>query len=226
MQRTQSPFAPSRPFTRDGGGAGGGMAATAGVAYEAPLLELDEIAACLQELGLHVAAEDLRNPQPDMVRRVYEFFVDLHLGVSRNDLLQPKFSAMDVFEQPDLHEESVPLVVFQKALTTLMETCHANFRWSDVTHPSAKRTQRLFSALINFSKFREERLSAFQGYIQETSTLHDRHLHMEESNQQLLVRVMGHRARRTEEQPRADSLAADVAKLEDQINRMNQEQVA
>lgn len=41
----------------------------------------------------------------------------------REELIQPKFSALDAFEFPELHDESVPTTNFFRHLTRLMVIC-------------------------------------------------------------------------------------------------------
>ena len=38
----------------------------------------------------------------------------------REDLQQPVFAAIDIFEFPELHDESIPFMAFTKALSKLM----------------------------------------------------------------------------------------------------------
>lgn len=62
-------------------------------------------------------------------------------------------------EFPNLHEESLQNLKFLKSAMRLMHICGVHdFGLIDLTSPSYKRLRRQLSAVINFIKFREERL--------------------------------------------------------------------
>lgn len=51
--------------------------------------------------------------------------------------------------------------------------------------PEGPRTKRILSALINFAKFREERLGTYQEFTAQTDQLIDLKVALEEENQTL-----------------------------------------
>jgi hypothetical protein len=70
----------------------------------------------MEEYGIPLTEQDIKKPQPEKMAAIYERFVEDMMGVFREDLQQPQFGALDAFEQPELHEESVPQMLFYKAL--------------------------------------------------------------------------------------------------------------
>jgi kinetochore protein Nuf2 len=48
----------------------------------------------------------------------------------RDELMQPVFTAMDAFEYPELHDESIPCYNFYRQLSKLMVACGVkDFSW-------------------------------------------------------------------------------------------------
>ena len=45
----------------------------------------------MPNLGIHMSESDLTSPEPEFVINVYETFVDLLAGVSKEELNQPQF---------------------------------------------------------------------------------------------------------------------------------------
>ena len=111
-----------------------------GNSHTFPILPLDEILLCLQELNINVEEADITKPEHTVMRMVYENFVDLLMGVTNGDINQPNvFGAIEVLENPELHEESLSRLHFHKHLLRLMSTVGvADFVMADVTSPDYK----------------------------------------------------------------------------------------
>jgi kinetochore protein Nuf2 len=65
-------------------------------------------------------------------------------------------------EFPELHDESIPAVAFLHALNRLLLASGVkDFSMRDLHKPEPQRLRRNLSAIINFAKFREEKLVAY-----------------------------------------------------------------
>lgn len=54
----------------------------------------------------------------------------MHTTTCREELTQPVFTAMDAFEFPELHDESIPCYNFLRQLSKLMLACGVkDFSW-------------------------------------------------------------------------------------------------
>ena len=80
--------------------------------YSFPILKVNEILCCLNELSIGAVEDDLKKPQPLKVQMIYSQFIELLLNEKREDMAQPAFSGMQELEYPELHEESVPTIGF------------------------------------------------------------------------------------------------------------------
>ena len=84
-----------------------------------PTLDSSEILSFLKELGIDFTDEDLRNPQAQNVRTVYENFVEWITGTTADTLQQPVLAALEHLGYPELYEEAIPELQFQKILYVL-----------------------------------------------------------------------------------------------------------
>ncbi|GFH15494.1 DHR10 domain-containing protein [Haematococcus lacustris] len=108
-------------------------------------------------------ASQLAKPSYEVARPVFEQIVIMLTGITREELTQPVFTAMDAFEYPELHDESIAANNFFRQLCKLMSASGVkDFSWRDVFKPDPPRLRRHLSAIINFAKFREEKALAFQ----------------------------------------------------------------
>eukprot|EP00850_Spirogloea_muscicola_P008205 SM000043S15833 [mRNA] locus=s43:415710:421088:+ [translate_table: standard] len=85
-----------------------------------PEITRKEILACMGDLEVPLSDGDLLKPTMEAIRPVYESVVTLLMGISREELHQPVFSAIDALEFPELHEESIACLAFNRAVTKLM----------------------------------------------------------------------------------------------------------
>ncbi|XP_063933347.1 kinetochore protein Nuf2-like isoform X1 [Zophobas morio] len=123
----------------------------------------------LLTFGIALSEQSYKNPQREEITEIYFVLVEKVMGIKASDFSQLEFSALESFEFPSLHEESVPKLTLIKALFYLMNICGVqDFILKDLTHPEFQRTRRNLSALINFKKFRATQLIKFQNLQDET----------------------------------------------------------
>ena len=64
-----------------------------------------------------------------VTRSCFDLTCPTHHSI-REELTQPVFTAMDAFEYPELHDESVPSYNFFRQLAKLMQACGVkDFSW-------------------------------------------------------------------------------------------------
>ncbi|RKO89731.1 kinetochore protein Nuf2, partial [Blyttiomyces helicus] len=127
-----------------------------GGCYSFPSLKVSEILQCMSDLQIPFTEADLMQPTMQRVVPIYEAFLEIFVGVGRES--QPSFAALEILEFPDLHQEAISILGFQRQLRKLM--CGVgmeDFGIRDIVRPESPRLRRIISAVINFAKFREER---------------------------------------------------------------------
>lgn len=157
--------------------------------YSFPVLENDELLPCLEEMELPLSAADLGKPTFEIVRPLFENVLTTLTGVTREELMQPVFTAIDAFEFPELHDESIPcLNFFRQMHRLLLNTGVKDFNLRDIYKPESLRLRRQLSAVVNFAKFREEKLVAYADMQAKLEAMLDERKHLEDEN---LQRVRG-----------------------------------
>jgi len=193
--------------------------------YSFPTLENREILECMSELGCSISEEQLTKPTPDHIMRVMEQLLDLFMGFSADDNAQIKFSGMDVFDHPEIHEFSVGQLAFHRSIIKLMRASGVyDFELRDISMPQHARIRKLFSAVINFAKFREEKVATFEQFVESTEALQNQKAEVDSKFEQLNAQLTQLRAQRKQEEPIIEELHAENEKMESQIRSLNQEQ--
>jgi kinetochore protein Nuf2 len=133
------------------------------VGFSYPILSERDIVQCLHELGLtKINSEQLQKPTYETVQYMFENLVVSLCGVSREELQQPMFAAIDVIDYAELHDESIPAMAFFVQTAKLMRASGVrDFSMKDLHKPDVVRLKKHLSAIINFAKFREEKLLAY-----------------------------------------------------------------
>jgi kinetochore protein Nuf2 len=95
-----------------------------------------------------------------LYREILEFLSEMCVGVTKDEMAQPAFNGLQVFNNYELHEESIPILHAFRAVNKMMNICGIpDFSIKDYMVPSAKRFRRQLSGIINYAKFREERFT-------------------------------------------------------------------
>lgn len=193
--------------------------------YSFPTLENREILECMSELGCSISEEQLTKPTADHIMRVMEQLLDLFMGFSADDNAQIKFSGMDVFDHPEIHEFSVGQLAFHRSIIKLMRASGVyDFELRDISAPQYVRIRKLFSAVINFAKFREEKVATFEQFVESTEALQNQKADADLKFEQQTAQLAQLRAQRKQEEPIINELQAENESMEGKIRALNQEQ--
>ncbi|GMH25714.1 hypothetical protein Nepgr_027557 [Nepenthes gracilis] len=120
--------------------------------FSHPTLPRSDIVAILSESQIVTIWEtDLINPSPKFVSDVYASLL-IHLDLLQDDHGQVDFVALQRFENPDMHVDSVRVMnLFNKIKEILAAVgCPVNFTLDDLVRPDTHRTAKFLSAIINF----------------------------------------------------------------------------
>ncbi|KAL2316035.1 Kinetochore protein nuf2 [Schizosaccharomyces pombe] len=137
-----------------------------------PSLKRAEILECIDGLGIPFTAKELDQPTSKAVIPLYEEFLDLFMGLTRQNLEEKVNSLQDSVENFEIIHESLRFTVFYQILSQFMQNiCFHDFTIQDLLKPDRNRLQLILSAVINFAKLREERLQQFDDDIQKRESL-------------------------------------------------------
>ncbi|ORY79910.1 Nuf2 family-domain-containing protein [Protomyces lactucae-debilis] len=172
------------------------------VVYHYPTLPPDEITACLRELHIAVTADDLVRPTASKMQLIYSMFADIMMGVTSDFIYSCKTACEQCSDHPDLFADPAHLMIFYNYLRILMkEVGYHQFALQDLIKPEPKRVLQNLSAIINFAKFREERLGVYEQYTAKASELWEDHEQILADNKELIDSVEEVRANRVREEP-------------------------
>eukprot|EP00884_Botryococcus_braunii_P004542 jgi/Botrbrau1/14089/Bobra.182_3s0035.1 len=194
--------------------------------FSFPVLGDAELLPCLREMDVPISAAQLAKPTYEVVRSVFEAVVTLLMGVTREELQQPVFAAIDVLDFPELHDESIPFMAFMSNLMRLMGAAGVrDFTMQDVCKPDPARLRKHLSAIVNFTKFREEKLIPYAEAQERMEAELDISEQLTKRQQQLeeeLVRLQSQRAAEMPEVKRLEAEAEDLHKENRQLNRQQE----
>ncbi len=131
--------------------------------FSYPMLSERELCGCLAELNLDKSKVEqcISKPDSETVQLIYEHLLSLLTGIDKQSLTTPVFAAMEdaQMEFPELHDESIPAVNLFIQVSKLLRTSGVrDFSMRDLAKPDPVRLRKHLSAVINFAKFREEKL--------------------------------------------------------------------
>jgi kinetochore protein Nuf2 len=189
-------------------------------AYSFPILKADEISKCLSELGITITQEEITSPDKnrDSTRRILELLTEVCTGVSRDEMAQPAFVGLSVLNFPELHEDSIPQLNLFRACTKMMEICEIyDFTIKDFIFPTSNRFRRHLSGIINFAKFREERLVLLSNLSNTRAGLLDYLSQLRDQNESLSNRLEILSEQTSEESKTISTIENDCIEIETKI---------
>jgi kinetochore protein Nuf2 len=190
-------------------------------------VKTEEIVKCLNELGIPVRQEELQDPEThkESCRHILECLAEICTGISKEEMNQPSFAGLNAVIHPELHEESIPKFNHFRACCKMMELCEIpDFSLKDILSPTPARLRRQLSGIINFAKFREERLILLAELSTKREGLVDQLGQLREKNETLNNRLSLLREQTAEETGIITALENECRDIEAAIKALNQQQ--
>ena len=195
--------------------------------FSFPLLSNSDITMCLNELGVPFSESQLVKPQAAEMKEVYARFLELLTGVSEEENSQPQFIALEALEFPELHEESIGKIASLRKLCRLMSSIGVpSFGLTDITRPEYERTRRSISAIVNFAKFRNERMELKEESDVMSDTLKENKGKLVEENKKLAEEYRLLEAARQAEQPQIQALEKEIDDASTSVQKLKEEHEA
>ncbi|SCU91520.1 LAFA_0F04258g1_1 [Lachancea sp. 'fantastica'] len=142
-----------------------------------PLLDLQELVVCLQSCDFALANEEnIARPSSKYVVTLYKQIIDSFSGISPDTLIN---NGELLLESSGTHIDDDPVYRDTLQMLTLNKICFKffedvgvpDFNMMDLYKPEAQRTQRFLSAVVNYARFREERMLDCDQFMSQTETL-------------------------------------------------------
>jgi kinetochore protein Nuf2 len=158
-------------------------------------------------------------------------FIDFFMGIPKETFTKNggggAFAAVERLEYRSLHEESTGIVRFFSAARSLMLAVGVtDFSMADLTAPDPKRTRRHLSAVINFAKFREERLDYYQADMEKADELAEARLTLDAEVRALAQRLTAAKSNSSRDRERVSEEERAVQSLQERLVAANKTQAA
>jgi kinetochore protein Nuf2 len=193
------------------------------MSFKFPKLSWQEITTCLNELGIPASRDELRKPDEnkESLRKVLEYLAEISTGSSREEWAQPAFAGLNAINYPELHEESIPNLNALRAIIKMMENSQIqDFTIKDLIAPTTERLNRQLSGIVNFAKFREDRLLLLQELQQTRTNLLDELKTTREQHEALHTRLSMLRHQTQEETEQMLNLEQEIKELQHKNNEL------
>ena len=180
---------------------------------------------CTRELEIPLEENELENPKHATVRNVYDALCEICTGPPPEMSEEAAAEARDALAFEELHEDSIPAIESFRQLVKLMHACGVyDVSIWDYVRPTAERFKRNLSAIINFAKFREERMINYTEMASHSDALLEQKAQIEDENAALQARIDAILAEREAEEPAVEELEGACRELENAINECNKQQ--
>ncbi|KAK0527942.1 kinetochore-associated Ndc80 complex subunit nuf2 [Tilletia horrida] len=137
----------------------GGAAQDASSSF--PLLNTAEILPVLGELGLTISAEDIAKPTLAVTTKVFMAFLD-SLSGSNQEWIEERAKMVNQLDYREIYPDGLYWRIFYRELNELLIASQVrDFAFSDIARPQTKRFKRQLSALVNFWRFKQDRMTEF-----------------------------------------------------------------
>ena len=197
--------------------------------FSFPMLKGGEILQCMSELSVPLTELDIKEPEKNKanIKRAMFHLVELCTGVTRESLATPAHAGLSQISYPELHEESIPELAYFRAVDRMMKICGiVDFGLKDITNPSNKRLRRQLSGIINFAKFREERLQMYGELNQNREELGDKLRQIQEDNGELNGQLDQLRRQSEGEMEIVKEVEEQCREIEGKVKTLNKQQAA
>ncbi|XP_052164482.1 kinetochore protein NUF2 homolog isoform X2 [Oryza glaberrima] len=201
--------------------------------FSFPPLTPEQIAEALHTYGLaptaNLRAEDIANPQPDLLPAVISNFLATVVDPTGADDLdgQLGFDALASLDNPEHYMEGIRVLRLHKRASRFLESIQfPGFTLRDLLRPDPRRLVQVLSALINFLYYRDDKLALLQPIIHEFPNLDERCMELKAKLAEHQKAIADHELAAQMEEPMVQQLEAEVNSLKQKLVEYNKKQLA
>ncbi|KAI0489359.1 hypothetical protein KFK09_029201 [Dendrobium nobile] len=195
--------------------------------FHCPEMPASQIAEVLTDSGIAtVSEEDLAAPTAELAFALYASVLNYFQPLSEDVNGGLDFGALQLLDNPEHHEDAVRAINLYHRMNELLVSINCNgFKLSDLLRPEARRIVVIFSAIVNFLYYREEKLATLQVFMDKLPACDERKSELEEKLAELKKQSMDYDVARKEEEPLVHEVDAEVNKLKHSIQDYNKQQM-
>ena len=173
-----------------------------------PILKQDEIIYCLKELDIKVGPE-ISKPTLQVVQPLYDSLLRIIFSTKPN-----------VVDDYDLLGDSVEFLTLYKNLQKVTVAFGCPVAIKDLLNPTRKRTAVIISCVLNFIKFREEKLVLYEQLSQKQEVLQQSKRKMAAEIEAIQQKVAECKAKRNQELPMLNETKGQSAQVQKEIKEL------
>nr|CAB3497478.1 unnamed protein product [Digitaria exilis] len=197
--------------------------------FSFPEMSPAEIAAALHTFGIaptaNLRAEDIANPQPELLPSVLSLFLTEIAGHESDHQLG--FDLLQALDNPEHHMCAITLRrLYQKARDFLDSIYFGGITLRDLLRPHPRRVVDILSAIVNFLHFRNEKLAFLDSIINEYPGWDERLTDLKSRIAEHEKKKADHACKEQMQQPVVQQLEAEVNALKQKIQEYNTQQLA
>eukprot|EP01067_Filipodium_phascolosomae_P000129 Filipodium_phascolosomae@DN1106_c0_g1_i1.p1 len=115
---------------------------------------------------------NFEKPTAESVRQVYQTSLEQFWDVPKEELTQMPFASLRFFKYPEIYGDAVPMLIFLRHMQRFLSVCGVvDFGLHDLNKPEPKRIRRHLMAIVNFARFKEERIQQWASIQDERDEL-------------------------------------------------------
>lgn len=196
--------------------------------YKYPDITRSEIIGYLSHFGFdsHISEHDLLHPTRELVENLYTFLLS-YMDLLQEEDGQAAFSALQVFDNPELHASAIPIMNFLHKMRALLVAigCPEGFTLWDLIRPEPDRTKLFLGSLLNFCVHRKFKMDELTSLADELNVFVEQKEALEEKISQLSTEIAECEELRQKETPFVQEEAAKVRELKQTISGLNNHQL-
>jgi len=193
--------------------------------YSFPTLDEQEVIDVFAELQIPLTSQSLTKPPQGFMRDLYERCLSMLTGIRREEITCRSLAATQCLSDPSLYEDTIPEIQFFRELRNLMETVGiTDFSRRDIDKPVKERTVRILSAVINFAKFRLDKMDQIEEFEEQLEDQLEERQVLIEGNSQASSAIDRSNAEREEVRPQVEEIERETLELEGVLKTRNVEQ--
>ncbi|GAK68260.1 uncharacterized protein PAN0_058d6501 [Moesziomyces antarcticus] len=183
-----------------------------------PVVKIDELLGVLSEMGLSISPEDLQKPQGHVAHRVFVAFLECLSGTTTEMMDGRRHEALGSAEYSELYEDGLQMLMFFREVKDMMNAATLyDFTLQDLTRPNPKRFRRQMSALVNFYRFRSDRIVEFEELVTGSEDLENKRNEIEDDIDRQRSELARFKAERELDEPKVKELQRVNAEITDEL---------
>ncbi|CAD6905259.1 unnamed protein product [Tilletia controversa] len=164
-----------------------------------PSVKTTEIIQVLAELGLLVNADDIARPTQSVTIRCFMAFLDGLSGINQ-EWIEVRAKMVNQLDYREVFPDGMYWRIFNQELKELFVAAEVrDFVFSDVVRPQSKRFKRQLSGLINFWRFRSDRLQTYEEVVNANIEIEAGVMERRRTEEEMRVKLEGLIAKREAE---------------------------